>query len=70
MHDIEISSNENSYLIRNLDTAKAFRPDDISGRMLKICDESVITPLSIIYNNIIKTGIYPDLWKLASPQKR
>ena len=34
--------------------------------MLYICDDSIIIPLSIIFYNIIKTGIYPDLWKTAN----
>jgi len=64
--DIDISDNEILSLIRNLNISKAFGPDGISPRMLHICDESVVLPLSIIYRNIIRTGIYPDIWKLAN----
>ena len=46
--------------------AKAFGPDDISARMLQICDFTVVVPISIIYKNIIMTGIYPDQWKMAN----
>ena len=31
--------------------------------MVKICDDSIKKPLSIIYKNCITTGIYPNAWK-------
>ena len=45
---------------------KAHGPDDISGRMIELCGENIARPLSIIFNNIIRTGIFPDLWKSAN----
>ena len=34
--------------------------------MLQICDETIVIPLKIIFENILLTGIYPDLWKSAN----
>ena len=34
--------------------------------MLLLCDETVTLPLRIIYSNILKTGTYPDTWKVAN----
>ena len=34
--------------------------------MVKICDDSIKKPLSIIYKNCIKTGIYPNAWKKSN----
>ena len=34
--------------------------------MIELCGENITLPLSIIFNNIIKTGIFPDLWKSAN----
>ena len=34
--------------------------------MLHICDESIVVPLKIIFENILSTGIYPELWKSAN----
>ena len=34
--------------------------------MIEICGENITLSLSIIFNNIIKTGIFPDLWKCAN----
>ena len=34
--------------------------------MLLLCDQSVVLPLEIIFGNILKTSIYPDVWGLAN----
>jgi len=53
-------------LIRNINPNKASGSDGISGKMLLLCDASVVLPLRIIFKNIIKTSKYPDMWKLAN----
>ena len=53
-------------LIRKLNPNKANGSDGISGQMLLLCDDSVILPLRIIFNNILSTAIYPKMWKLAN----
>ena len=50
-------------IIRNLNVNKAHGHDDISLRMLKICDSEVVEPLPLICENCIDSGIFPDLWK-------
>ena len=47
-------------IIRSLNINKAHCHDDISVRMVKICDNAIMKSLSIIYENCIKTGIYPN----------
>ena len=37
--------------------------DNISIRMLQLCGDSIVLPLSIIFQN---TGIFPDDWKYAN----
>ena len=61
-----IHDNDILTLIRNLNPKKAVGADCISGQMLLLCDESVVFPLKIIFTNILKSGIYPDSWKLAN----
>ena len=34
--------------------------------MLLLCDNSVVLPLQIIFQNILVSSIYPDMWKLAN----
>ena len=33
---------------------------------LLLCDNSVVLPLKLIFQNILVTSIYPDMWKLAN----
>ena len=53
-------------IIRHLNPYKASGPDGISGKMLILCDNSAVIPLKIIFENILKTTTYPDMWKLAN----
>ena len=48
-------------IIRNLNVDKSHGHDDISIRMLKICDLMVTQPLSILLNNCVNCGIFPDI---------
>ena len=49
-------------IIKNLYANKAHGPDNISGRMIELCEDSIALPLSINFNNIINTAI----WKSAN----
>ena len=50
-------------IIRALDVNKAHSHDDISIRMIKLCDKSIIPAISLIYKNCINSGIFPNIWK-------
>ena len=50
-------------IIKNLNVNKAHGHDDISIRMLKVCDSEAVEPLSLIYKNCINSGIFPDIWE-------
>ena len=50
-------------IIRNLNVNKAHGHDNISIRMLKICDSVLVEPLSLIYKNCINSGVFLDIWK-------
>ena len=66
LDNIKINPKQVSDIIKNVNVNKAHGPDEISGRMIEICGGNITLPLSIIFNNIIKTGIFPDLWNCAS----
>ena len=53
-------------LIRNLNPNKATGSDGISDQMLLLCDNHVLLPLKMIFQNILATSKYPDMWKLAN----
>ena len=66
INDVLIQNDEILKLIRNLNPNKATGSDGISGQMLLLCDDSVVLPLKLIFQNILDKSIYPDLWKLAN----
>ena len=53
-------------ILRSFDTNKTDGHDDISIKMLKICDLAMIKPLSIICRNCINHSRFPDLWKKSN----
>ena len=63
---IHIQCDEILSLIRNLNPNKATGSDGISGQMLLLCDNSVVLPLKIIFQYILVSSSYPDMWKLAN----
>ena len=66
IYQITIGNEEIISLIRNINPNKASGSDGISGKMLILCDDSVILPLKIIFKNILLTSIYPGIWKSAN----
>ena len=52
--------------MRVLNINKTHGHDEISIRMIKICDEALVKPLSLIYSNCIDTGVFPDIWKKSN----
>ena len=63
---IHIQCDEILSLIRSLNPNKATGSDGISGQMLLLCDNSVVLPPKIIFQNILVSSSYPDMWKLAN----
>ena len=53
-------------LIRSLDVNKSHGFDNISVRMLKLCDTSIIKPLVIIFQNALNDVCFPLMWKKAN----
>ena len=51
-------------IVKALNVIKAHCNDEISVRMIKICDEACVKPLSLIYKNCINTGIFPKMEKM------
>ena len=63
---VELSTNDILKILRNLNPSKAHGHDMISIRMLKICDESICKPLSIIFRSCLENGKFPSEWKKAN----
>ena len=63
---ISFSSNNIARIIRDLDPNNAHGHDMRSIRMLKICKESILKPLEIIFKSCIEKGQFPNEWKKAN----
>ena len=53
-------------IIKNLDPNKAHGHDMIGIRMLKICGESILKPLELVFKSCIESGKFPIEWKKAN----
>ena len=53
-------------LIQSLDSSKSHGCDDISVTMFKLCDDTIVEPLCMIFERCVETGIYPSSWKKAN----
>ena len=60
---IAFTDNQIFKILRALDINNTHGHDKISIRMLKLCDKSIITPLSILFQNSIDTRNFPDTWR-------
>ena len=63
---INFNNDDICKIIRCLSINKSHGHDNISIRMIKICDKTIVKPPYIIYKNCIDTGIFPDLWKKSN----
>ena len=62
----DFDKNEILKIIRALNIHKAHGHDDISIRMKQICDRTLIKPLIILFQNLVKYSYYPDIWKRSN----
>ena len=63
---LKFDNNDVLKIIRSVNVNKAHGHDGISIRMIKICDESLVQPLSLIFKGCIDTGVYPDTWRKSN----
>ena len=63
---LDFNEEELMKIIRNLKVHKPHGHDDISIRMIKICDKSILKPLILLFENSIKSSYYPDIWKKSN----
>ena len=63
---LDSSNDEILKLIRSLNVHKAHEHDDISIRMIKLCDKSLVKPSIILFQNSIKLSHYTGIWKKSN----
>ena len=57
-------------ILATLDPNKAHGCDNISIKMIKICSQSLILPLKIIFEHSLKKGNFPKIWKKSKCSSR
>ena len=63
---LDFNEEEILKIIRALNIHKAHGHDDISIRMIKICDKSLLKPLTLLFQNSAKLSYYPDIRKKSN----
>ena len=66
LSSLDFNEDEALKMIRSLNIHKAHGHDDISIRMIKICDKSLLKPLTILFQNSINSSCYPIIWKRSN----
>ena len=66
LSSLDFNEDEALKIIRSLNIYKAHGHDDISIRMIKICDKSLLKPLTILFQNSINSSCYPIIWKRSN----
>ena len=66
LSNIAIDETEILKLIRKLNTNKAHGWDELSIKMIKLCDNTIVLPLRLVYEKCLATGTYPQIWKMAN----
>ena len=60
---ISFTKNDIAKILKNLNPSKAHGFDMISIRMLKICGDSILKPLELIFKSFIESGKFPIEWQ-------
>ena len=59
LSSIQFEDQDILWIMLSLNYIKAHGYDDISIRLLRICDLSIVRPLSVIFKNCLQTGAFP-----------
>ena len=66
LSSLDFNEDKTLKIIRALNIHQAHGHDDISIRMIKICDKSLLKLLTILFQNSTKSSCYPVIWKRSN----
>ena len=66
LSSIEIIASYIGKIIKALKVSKAHGHDEISIRMLKLCESAITEPLYFIFKICLSSNTFPDVWKKAN----
>ena len=61
-----VSEKDILLIIKALDSSKAHGYDNLSIKMIKLCEKSITIPLKLIFEESLKCGVFPEIWKKAN----
>ena len=64
--DFHVSDENILKIIGSLNPNKAHGWDEISVRMIKVCDSALVVPLKITFMSCLRDGTFPNIWKRAN----
>ena len=66
LNSINFNEDEILKIIKALNIHKAHGHDDISIRMIKICDKSLLKQRILLFEISTKSSCYADIWKRSN----
>ena len=66
LSSLEIIASDIGKIIKALKVNKDHGHDEISIRMLKLCESAITEPLYLIFKNCLSSNTFPDVWKKAN----
>ena len=66
LSSLEIIASDIGKIIIALKVNKAHGHDEISIRMLKLCESAITELLYLIFKNCLSSNTFPDVWKEAN----
>ena len=63
---LQIIASDIRKIIKALKVNKAHGHDEISIRMLKICESAITEPIYLIFKNCLSSNTFPGVWKKAN----
>ena len=66
LSSVEIIASDIGKITKALKVKKTHGHDEISIRMLKLCESAITKPLYLIFKNCLSSKTLPDVWKKAN----
>ena len=66
LSSIAIDETEILKVTRKLNTNKAHGWDEFPIKMIKLCDNTIVLALRLVYEKCLATGTYPQVWKMEN----
>jgi len=63
---LQISKKTVEDVLKSIDASKGPGPDQIPPCFVKMCFQSLSTPLTMIFNSSLKGGTFPEVWKTST----